>query len=91
MNAYYNDSHFKKTSVEDKAANAVCKIISLFTNNIFVTVLKIIAVISAIWGFVATVGKVSDGEMSFIGGVLICAVLSVIEIFVIGSIVQKDE
>lgn len=88
MNIYLNDSEIKKTNLEDKAASVFCKLISLITNKFFIFAVKLTVIIAAAFGFVATVGSVSNGNMSFFVGILICALLSFVEILAVGSLSQ---
>lgn len=88
MNMYINDSEIKRTNIEDKAAGMFCKLISLITNKFFVTAVKLAIILAAALGFIATVGTVSSGDMSFAAGIAICAMLSFIEILAVGSISQ---
>lgn len=88
MNIYINDREIKRTNLEDKAASVICKLISLITNKFFVSAVKIAVIFAAAFGFVATVGSVSNGNMSFGVGILICALLSFVEILAVGSLSQ---
>ncbi len=91
MNAYYHDSDIKKTNLEDKATSAVCSLISLLTNKTFLTVVKLIVVVLALVGFVATLGKINDGSIGCFMGVIVCAVFAVLDIATLGSMVEQKK
>lgn len=92
MNAYYNDSNIRKTSIEDKTTSAVCSIISFITSRTFTFVIKCAVIFAVLFGFVATVGMIDNGTIGFFVGICICALLSLVEIITIGSLSsQKKE
>ena len=91
MNAYYHDSDITKTSLEDRATSAVCSFISLLTNKTFLTIVKLIVIALALVGFVATLGKISNGSIGFFMGIVVCAVLAALDIATIRSMVEQNK
>lgn len=91
MNAYYNDSHIRKKSLEDRTASAICSVISIITNKTFTLALRCMIIFAVLFGFVATVGMIDNGAVGFFPGVCICAVLSLVEIVAIGSLSSKKK
>lgn len=91
MNAYYNESNVRKKSIEDRTASLACSFISFITSRTFSIVIKCMIVLAVIFGFVATVGMIDNGSVGFFPGVCICAVLSIVETAIIGSLSSKKK
>ena len=91
MNAYYNESNVRRATLEDKTTSLICALISFITNKTFVTVVKLAVIAIAFFGFVATLGRIDSGSVGFFGGVIMCAVFSLLEIIVIGSMVGQKK
>ena len=91
MNAYYNDSHIRSASLEDRTASAICSLISFLTNKTFVNIIKLALITLSLVGFIVTVGRIDSGSVGFVAGISICACLSLLEIIVIGSMAGQKK
>ena len=91
MNAYYNDSHIRSASLEDRTTSAICSLISFITNRTFVNIVKLALIALSLVGFIATVGRIDNGSVGFFAGMSICAGFSLLEIVIIGSMVGQKK
>ena len=92
MNAYYNPSDIKKTTVGDKLIGIICAIISFIASAKTQTVAKAVCALSVLIGFFVTISRVNGGSLSIGWGILICCLLTVVEICTISSMMgEKSE
>ena len=98
MNAYYERTN--KTAVIgnvkpldlsfiDRIISILCAIVAFFTSAVAVKVEKAVVSTAGFVAFFGIIGGIESGNVSMLFGVAICAVISIVEFFVLRSIFKK--
>lgn len=85
MNAYYTNSDVKKASLSDRLIGMICTLISFIVSSKTRFAVRAISALAVLAGFLVTVSRVNCGVIGFGWGIIICSVLTLIEICVISS------
>ena len=100
MNAYYqrtnrtvvvNNSKPLEINIGDKLISLICAIISFFTSTVAVAIEKTTISAVGIIAFIGIIGSMELGSISVLFGVAICALISIVEFFILKSLIKKGK
>lgn len=100
MNAYYqgtnrtiiaNNSKALDINVGDKLISFICAVISFFTSTVAVAIEKATLSAVGIIAFIGIIGSMELGSISVLFGVAICALISIVEFFILKSLIKKGK
>ena len=98
MNAYYERTNRTATienvkpldlSFIDKIISVICAVVAFFTSAVAIKVEKATVCTAGFVAFFGIIGGIELGSISMLMGVILCAVISIVEIFVLKSLFKK--
>lgn len=98
MNAYYERTNKTAAignvkpldlSFIDKIISILCAIVAFFTSAVAVKVEKAVVSTAGFVAFFGIIGGIESGSVSMLLGIILCAVISIVELFVLRSIFKK--
>ena len=99
MNAYYErtnreaiaDNHSININFGDSIISIICAIVAFFTSSVAVKVEKALLATAGFVGFFGVIGSMDNGNIGMIGGILLCAVFSLVEFFIFKSMIKSKK
>ena len=99
MNAYFDNQAYTNrpysspsitnVRVGDKLISVICAIIAFFTCSVMVKVEKATVATALFFAFFGVIGSIDNGSVGLLGGVLLCALISLIEFLTLKSMVDR--
>ena len=98
MNAYYQNPKitrvtdirpYPSVSAFDKLISFICAIVAALTSSVAIKVEKATVCTAGFVAFFGIIGGIELGSISMLMGVILCAVISIVEIFVLKSLFKK--
>lgn len=99
MNAYYQKNNkttlvtdttlFPEVSIGDKLISFICAMVALFTSSVAIKIEKAVLCTAGFFAIFGIVGSIESGSMGMLIGVLLCAVITLVEYLVFRSMVVK--
>lgn len=102
MNAYYEKTNRSvaidnakpldiNVNVGDRLIAAICAIVAVFTSAVAVKIEKAVLCTGGFVAFFGVIGSIESGNLSMVLGIVICAVISLLEFFVFKSMFKKKK
>ena len=98
MNAYFDNRTYSDrlssapsvsgARIGDRLISVICAIIAFFTCSVMVKVEKATVATALFFAFFGIVGSIDNGGIGLLGGVLLCALVTVIELITLKSMVD---
>ena len=98
MNAYYQRTNRtivvtdnNPINVGDKLISLICTIVAFFTSAVAVKVEKAVLCTVCFVAFFGVIGSMESGNIGLLGGILLCAALTLVEFFIFKSMVKRNK
>ena len=99
MNAYYQKNNkktlvtdttlFPEISIGDKLISFICAIVALLTCSVAVKIEKAVICTAVFFAFFGIIGSMESGSMGMFGGLLLCALCTLVEFLIFRSMFKK--
>ena len=101
MNAYYQNTNFGRTlprehtentrKIGDGLINFICSLMTLLTCPVAIVMVKAALCTVTVIAFFGVIGGIECGTISMLLGIIICAILSGVEFFLLRSMVKRSK
>ena len=101
MNAYYENTAYGRNIARERTApsprygdgliNFICAVIGIFTCAAAVKIEKVAISLVLFLAFFGIVGGIDAGSLSMLGGILLCALISLFEVVTLRSIFKRSK